>query len=638
MGADIYGNLLTAITILIASALIVPFLAGKRKLAGWINFFMVTIAALILLNVSYVTIFNKPGSLLGLGSLSLGSLISGEGEFFIALGSWKLYLLVDSFSALFMGIIAFMGVISSFYSIDYMEHYPDYGLRGYYFHLPVFIMGMIGLVTADDLSIGFTIAWQLMTISSYFLVKFENKKKENVKSANKYLALMELAWLLILAGTFFIDGIAVGDSLHTIAQKMGVAGGTNLYLVYGLILIGFGFKAGMFPFGQLWLPDAHSIAPSPISALLSGVMLKTGIYGIIRSFFWMVPHGENVHFDGFFWGLVIAVFGVLTLFIGTVQSMKQSDSKRLLAYSSIGQLGYIVFAIGSSLLMFHTDSQFVKMLGLIAIVGALYHVINHAIFKGLLFLVSGSVLYATGTKDLNKLGGLIKLMPVSAVIAGIASLSIAGVPPFSGFASKWTIISTSLLAGSEVMFLVIFGIIALFTSAITLSCYVKFFGMTFTSSGTQWTVEKEIKEVSAGMLIPKIILTILCIVQGLLPYFYFKTIIGIFQTSQGSIIHNAFNNTVFDNYIFSSLMGVQVKLPGMQTVASSAIFPVMMLVVFAIAFLFSYFFRKSGGSKEREVETWLCGYKELDNITRYKDRSMFSALKDFLWWTGGKVK
>jgi formate hydrogenlyase subunit 3/multisubunit Na+/H+ antiporter MnhD subunit len=231
-------------------------------------------------------------------------------------------------------------------------------------------------------------------------------------------------------------------------------------------------------------PDAHSIAPSPISALLSGVMLKTGIYGIMRTFFWMIPHGENVHFNGFIWGGIIATFGVITLFVGTVQSMKQSDSKRLLAYSSIGQLGYIIFAIGAALVLSNSGSHYLKLLALIVIIGALYHVINHAVFKGLLFLVSGSVLYTTGTKDLNKLGGLINFMPVTAVVAGIASLSIAGVPPFSGFASKWTIISSTVLAGSDVMFLVIFGIIALFTSAVTLSCYVKFFGMTFTSTGT----------------------------------------------------------------------------------------------------------------------------------------------------------
>ncbi len=201
----------------------------------------------------------------------------------------------------------------------------------------------------------------------------------------------------------------------------------------------------MFPFGQLWLPDAHSIAPSPISALLSGVMIKTGVYGIIRTFFWMVP-AEG--YNGSLWGIVIASFGVVTLFIGTNQALKQHDAKRLHAYHSIGQMGYIILGIGSALVMLNSGSEFVKLLSVVAIVGALYHTLNHTVFKGLLFLSTGSVLYATGTKDLNKLGGLMKLMPVTAVVAGIASLSIAGMPAFSGFASKWTIISSNILAGS----------------------------------------------------------------------------------------------------------------------------------------------------------------------------------------------
>ena len=183
--------------------------------------------------------------------------------------------------------------------------------------------------------------------------------------------------------------------------------------------------------------------------------------------------------------------------------MKQSDAKRLLAYSSIGQIGYIVLAVGAVLLLGNSGEPALRVLAVVAAVGALYHVLNHAIFKGLLFLTSGSILYATGTKDLNKLGGLIKLMPVTAVVAGIASLSISGMPPTSGFASKWSIITSSLLAGDATGFLVLFGIVALFTSAVTLACYVKFFGMTFTSSGSEWNVDRKIREVPASMLAPE---------------------------------------------------------------------------------------------------------------------------------------
>jgi hydrogenase-4 component B len=621
MNIDQYGELLIALGILAASAIVAPVFARKRKLAGWINFILTAAAGVILLNISYVSIFGQ----------------AGETSQLLRIGPVGIYLLIDGFSGFFIGIISFMAVLSAFYSIQYMEHYPEYSLAGYYINFPVFILGMIGIVTADDLSLGFSISWQLMTVASYFLIRFEYRAKGNVRNANKYLALMEFAWVLILAGTFFIPGISFGDSLHAITEKITETSGMYAYLVYGLIFIGFGFKAGMFPFGQLWLPDAHSIAPSPISALLSGVMIKTGVYGIIRTFFWMVPRSEAFHYDGLLWGAVIASFGVVTLFIGTVQSMKQSDSKRLLAYSSIGQVGYIILGTGAALYMFHTPSALAKAFAIVAVIGAVYHVLNHAVFKGLLFLSSGSVLYATGTKDLNKLGGLLTIMPVSALAAGVASLSIAGVPPFSGFASKWSIISSSLIGGSGIIFLVIFGIIALFTSAITLSCYVKFFGMTYTSVGSQWNVKKDVREVPVMMLVPKMVLTLLCVVQGLIPYFYYQTIVSIFKKSPGSILGEAFSNLSIGREFSADMMGVSVQIPGMNHVSSVAV-PLVVALVIIAAFLFSWLFKRSGGAKETVSVTWLCGYQDINNLNRYRDQNMFMALKRMLRWTGGNVK
>jgi formate hydrogenlyase subunit 3/multisubunit Na+/H+ antiporter MnhD subunit len=617
--SDLYGKLILAMAILLCSAIVVPFVAEKRKLAGWLNFIFVAVAGAILLSISYSVIFVQ----------SLQTQL-------VSVGPLDMYFLLDGFSGFFLGIIAVMAMVSAFYSIEYMEHYDDYGLRSYYANYPIFVLGMAGIVTVDDLTTGFTLAWQAMTVTSYFLVRFEHRKPEIVKAANKYLVLMELAWVFIVVAAF-IAGTSMGDSIHAVTRSLGGTHGAVPYIVYGLIFLGFGFKAAVFPFGQMWLPDAHSIAPSPISALLSGVMIKTGVYGIIRTFFWMVPHTETFHFSGAFWGALIASFGVVTLFIGTVQSMKQSQSKRLLAYSSIGQVGYIIFGIGAALFMVNAESASLQMLGLIALVGVIYHVLNHAVFKGLLFLTSGSVLYSTGTKDLNRLGGLINLMPVTALVAGIASLSISGVPPFSGFASKWTLVSTSLLAGGEVLFLVIFGIIALFTSAVTLSCYVKFFGMTFTSAGAEWSIGREVKEVPAGMLIPKLFLTALCLLQGLIPFFYFQTIIGIFANSGGSAVSAAFRNMHVQDHVFNSAMGVSVSIPGLSSVSSMAV-PAVLLLVFAAAFGLAALIRRAGGSKEREVPTWLCGYQDLTDKTRYRDKSMFSALKNLLYWTGGNVK
>jgi hydrogenase-4 component B len=472
-----------------------------------------------------------------------------------------------------------------------------------------------------------------MTVASFALIRYENRNPDNIRAANKYLVLMELAWLLVLAGGLAAGG-SLGDSLHSLARNAAGLDGAGLFIVFALLLTGFGLKAGIFPLGQLWLPDAHSVAPSPVSALLSGVMLKTGIFGLLRVFFFFAP-AVGPGFNPRLWGGILAAIGAATLFIGTLQSVKQSDAKRLLAYSSIGQVGYIVLALGVSLGTAGSPDPNVRRLAAVAILGAIFHVLNHAAFKGLLFLTSGSLLYATGTKDLNKLGGLIRWMPVSAVVAAIASLSIAGMPPTSGFASKWTIITSALLAGDVSVFLVLFGVVALFTSAVTLACYVKFFGLAFTASGSEWTVGKPIREVPALMLFPKLILSGLIIVQGLFPAVFLGWIVSAFRHSSGFALANAFRPSALGGTLEASLLGLRVRdLFG--TPINAAVSPLLALSLLVLALLLAGRLRRSAGSRERTVPTWLCGYQQLNEKNRFVDRGMFAALKHFFRWTGGR--
>jgi formate hydrogenlyase subunit 3/multisubunit Na+/H+ antiporter MnhD subunit len=272
-------------------------------------------------------------------------------------------------------------------------------------------------------------------------------------------------------------------------------------------------------------------------------------------------------------------------------------------------------------------------LALVAVVGALFHVLNHAIFKGLLFLTSGSILYATGTKDLNKLGGLIRLMPVSAVVAGIASLSISGMPPFSGFASKWTIISSSLLAGDATVVLVLFGIVALFTSAVTLACYVKFFGMAFTSSGAEWSVGRTIREVPGSMLAPKLVLTAVALVQGLFPVLSVGLVLKALERSEGFLL--AAGVAAPGRPLSAELLGMRLTgLNGLPQNAAAA--PLVVLLVLGLALALGALLRKSAGSKEVEAPTWLCGYQDLNNANRYTDRGMFAGLRGLFRFAGGK--
>jgi len=618
MDHQIYQNLQIGILILLCSAAISPLLASKRQWAGMLNI-LATLAAAIVLTSVAVQI------------LSSGA---APAMFDLHLGGLAIPLMVDGFSAVFMALISIVAAITAFYCIGYMEmdHYRHYSLRSFFFCYPIFIAGMIALVSVDDLSTGFTIAWQMMTIASFFLIRFDYKDPVIVKSANKYLILMQLAWLAVLTAGLIVPDCGWGTPLHHIAEQLGMADTGLRTLVLALTLLGFGMKAGMFPLGQLWLPDAHSVAPSPISALLSGLMLKTGVFGMIRTLFWMMPDSMPAQ-EVQAWGMLVAVIGVITLFIGTSQSLKQVDAKRLNAYSSIGQIGYIIMAIGCARYYLGANSA-LHTLALLAMLGAFLHILNHAIFKSLLFLCVGSVQYTTGTKDLDKLGGLFALMPITAIIAGIAAIAVSGVPAFSGFTSKWAIVGSALLSGKAAGIFVIFGVIALVTSAMTLATYVKLYGMTFTSVGVQWNEKSDIHEVSKIMLAPKLLLAAICLVQGFFPWLFVQLFARVLATSEGVLTHTLGTPQIFSS-LSQSYSGISFSAHGTAVAFS---LPLIMIAMLGVALLFALWLRKAGGAETRTAPVWLCGYQVQNNMNRYRSSHIFDAFKKFMKWTGGNVR
>lgn len=593
------------------SAVVSPLLSRRARTAGRANFAFTAAAAAAFF-------------------LAAAGAISGRGPGEAAalrLGSLALPLLFDGLAGLFLGLVALLALSSAFYSIGYLERFPGGGARLYYFCFPLFIAGMAGLLVADDLSFGFTAAWQLMALSSYGLVRFERAGGGTRRAALKYLLFMEGAWLLLAGGAFLAGGYAPGDPTHLVFEKMIRAGAGPLTAFLAVQFAGFGLKAGVFPLGQLWAPDAYAAAPSPVAALLSGALEKTGVFGLLRAFLFLAPATAGVMKP---WGTVLAVAGALTLFVGTVQAVKQSNADRLLAYSSLGQVGYIVFALGAALLLAARTGGASSALAAVAVLGALFHVLNHGVFKSLLFFVSGSVRFATGTRDLNRLGGLISLMPATALAAGIASLAISGVPATSGFASKWAIVAPALLAGRGAALLVLLGVVALFTSAVTLACYVKFFGLTFTAAGAEWHVKGEVKEVPGPLLAPQALLAGICVVQGLFPALFLRLAAAALRASPGFALGAG---AAPDHVLDATAAGVRLlSVPG--GFVRAAAMPLLLGGLLALGFLLAGRLRKAGRGGEVEAPAWLGGYQELGPATRYPDRSMFAAFRRLFRWTG----
>ncbi|HRD02792.1 MAG TPA: proton-conducting transporter membrane subunit [Candidatus Saccharicenans sp.] len=598
---------------LLLTALMALVFRKKTNFIRLVGTFLIALSCLLLIFLSL--------SVLGKAGLPF--------EFEIKAGSFHLPFLIDGLSALFLLLLSVLTLASVIFSLDFVKKYQAEQLWKFYLALPLFIGGLGGLLTVDDLGLGFTLAWQLMVISSYLLVRWGRPVKVSARPALVYLIFMEVAWLMITGSAFLAEGYQFGDSLATIGLKLAQGSQWQGLIFFSLLFLGFGIKTGVFPFGQFWIPGAYSTAWPQVSSMLAGILEKTGVFGLIRVFFF-VSKGSGAAFNPDLWGKTLVVAGTLTLFVGTVQAIKQSDYLRLLAYSSIGQVGYIIFALGSSLLAWNSSWPLAKSLAGVIFIGAVYHSLNHGIFKSLLFLLGGNLLYATGTRDLNRLGGLLAVMPVSGFLAALASYSISGMPASSGFVSKWLMISSNFLAGRDSLLLTLAGIVALFTAAFTLACYVKFFGLAFTSAGARWKVKSEIKEVPWRLLASEIFLTVICLTQAFLPMGYVKLISRSLGLSTGFLIPEA-GAEILSGSMFS------LKIyDGQSLLAATA--PAFVLLLIILLALLAYWFSRSARTAEVKVPAWLAGYQDLNQNNVYADRHVFSDLKKFFWWTGGSPK
>ncbi len=399
-------------------------------------------------------------------------------------------LVFDGLSAVFLLLVAVVSTAVLVFGFRYMETYEGRPL--YYALLNLLIAGMNGAVLAGDL-FNLYVFVEIASIASYALVAFGTGGRE-VEAAFKYLILGAVASASILLGIGLI--YAATGLLNMADVGTAVAAGgipeTTLLAATALFLAGLGLKAAMMPF-HAWLPDAHPSAPAPISAMLSGLLIKTlGIYALVRILYLVI--GMDGALGGSLQTLLL-VLGCLSMVGGVLLALGQTDLKRLLAYSSISQMGFVLVALGTN-----------TWLGVAA---AIFHAMNHALFKGALFLSAGSLERIAGTRDISKMGGIARIAPATTIGAVGASLSIAGVPPFNGFWSKLLILIALFTAGMHVV-----GAIAAATAVLTLVTFVKVQQRVLFGALPERL--KGAHDVPASMSLPVIALAVLCLIGGLL--------------------------------------------------------------------------------------------------------------------------
>ena len=418
---------------------------------------------------------------------------------------------IDALSAWFLLVLSTLGAPIALFSIGYARQPPLHQrsvFLGIAFNI---LLASVELVFMASDVIGFLFAWELMTLATAALVVTEHEVGSTRRAAYLYLVMSHVATGALIAA-FFTLGSLSGSLTFSSVLAGGIVSGPLKDLVFLLFFVGFGVKAGIIPL-HIWLPEAHPAAPSSVSALMSGVLIKTGIYGIVRfAAFGLGPPTLT-------WGVIVVAIGTASAVLGVLYALMQHDLKRLLAYHSIENIGIILIGLGAGMMAVSAGEPALAAIGIAA---ALYHVLNHAVFKGLLFLAAGSVVVATGTRQIEEFGGLLRRMPWTGAFFLLAALAISGLPPLNGFASEWLTFQALLYgfrSSSDPLVHFLFpvaGALLALTGALAAACFVKAFGISFLalprSDGAAHA-----HEVTAVMLLPQAFLAALCVLLGLFP-------------------------------------------------------------------------------------------------------------------------
>ena len=495
-----------------------------------------------------------------LGSLSLMDLLSGESVFFTLyqpIPLFSLSFVIDRLASFFLLIIAIVSACVALYFTEYIEHMDGQSRRNLLCACTsLFILAMV-LIVASANTLSFFLFWELMAASSFLLVTYEYTHDETRTAGIFYFIMTQLSSLFVLLGIIVLY-VMTGSFAFL---PLTTASAPLVTIAFIALFIGFSIKAGIIPFHK-WLPYAHPASPSPISALMSGVMLKIAVYGLVRFLL-------DVFTPDLWWGVLILAAGIASAVLGIIYALKEHDVKGMLAYSSIENIGIIFTGIGLSVIF--TASN-LPLLATLSLLGALFHSLNHAMFKSLLFLTSGSVVSATHTRNIEHMGGLAQRMPVTSALFFVGAVSIAALPPLNGFASELMIFIaffTSVAVVDPLFKVLLFICLALFalTSALSAACFVKAFGSIFLALPRSME-SAAAQEVPRAMLIGPGILAAACILLGVCALQIF------------------------------AIVGFAVPLPDMLLVS------LLLLGMAALTYAVLYF---TASREVRVSETWGCG-------------------------------
>jgi hydrogenase-4 component B len=577
-----------SVLLLLCTAALSPLLSSRERLLIPAAFSLAAIASF--------------GAVLA-GFLTVQQGLNSAATIALGLPGLPFNLRLDPLAGFFLVVIGLLSGFVSIYSIGYVRDYvgkrPVTPLVLFYL---LFLGGMLLVVLADD-AYFFLLAWELMAAASYFLVMFEDERAENRRAAFLYLLVAHVGAIAILLAFGVMAGLATGfdrfDGYTFDAMRLARLSPGWSAAAFFLAFFGFSAKAGVIPL-HVWLPEAHPVAPSNVSALMSGVMLKTSIYGMVRVAFDLIKEFP------WWWGGIVLALGLLSAVLGVLYALMQHDLKRLLAYHSVENIGIILIGLG--LAMIFTSFHF-PALAALALVASLYHTLNHALFKGLLFMGAGAVIHATHERNMEEMGGLIHKLPWTSALFLVGCVSISGLPPFNGFVSEWLTFQAFLLSPALphplLKLLVPLGAALLaLTGALAAACFVKAFGVTFLGSWRGHRKAEQIQEVGFSMRLGMACAAVSCLALGVLPTW----VIGWLDI----IPMRLFNGQIASS---AGTFGWMWLTPSSHERASYSA-PMVCIGILAVVAV-TYFLLHVRGAAIRRAPLWDCGFEKITPRMQY---------------------